>query len=79
MQKAHKEVQQLESRAEKGLQRLTKAKEHVVELELLLRGARDRLKLADDEYKSALVKLQAAKVEPQKQSATLKLGGLVSG
>ncbi|CAK0873817.1 unnamed protein product, partial [Prorocentrum cordatum] len=79
MQKAHKEVQQLESRAKKDLQRLTKAEEHVAELELSLRETRDRLKLADEEYKSALVTLQAAKVEPQMQTATLKLGDLVSG
>eukprot|EP00959_Pyramimonas_sp_CCMP1952_P229108 4790639-Pyramimonas_sp.AAC.1 len=47
IQKAHRDVQQLESRAEKDLQRLTKAKEHVAELELSLREARGRLKLAD--------------------------------
>eukprot|EP00959_Pyramimonas_sp_CCMP1952_P341253 7148977-Pyramimonas_sp.AAC.1 len=54
MQKAHRDVQQLESRAEKDLQRLTKSEEHVGELELSLRETRDRLKLADEEYKSAL-------------------------
>eukprot|EP00959_Pyramimonas_sp_CCMP1952_P339716 7114671-Pyramimonas_sp.AAC.1 len=73
MQKAHKKAQQPESRAEKDLRRLTKAKEQVVVLENSLRETRDQLKLANEEHKSALAKLQAEKDQPLSQQASLKI------